>query len=320
MRVLIATDGSPTSGIVQEEVVARPWPLGTEVRLLHVVDPAAYPLPLSLVSLALKSAQESLQQTAEILSNSSSFSVSTLVAEGHPAKSIVEAAQAWSADFIFMGSRGFGPVGRFLLGSTVSAVLHEAPCAVEIVRSRRRDQPPRSNQARRILLATDGSSCSQRAVESVAARPWPTASAVRVISVPVFAGPGMETSYIDADAWEELRTNATAEANRAVNAALARLKETALTADSTVPAGLEGPRACILDEAEHWKADLIVAGSHGRRRLDRLLVGSVSEALALYAPCSVEVVREKSVHEAKDSLSRKANDPVGLVVAVSGGV
>jgi nucleotide-binding universal stress UspA family protein len=220
MRVLIATDGSPASCIVQEEVVARPWPLGTEIRLLHVVDPAGYPLPLSLISLALKSAQEALQRSAEVLSNNPGVSVSTFVTEGHPAKSIVEVAEMWSADFIFMGSRGFGPIGRFLLGSTVSAVLHEAPCAVEIVRVRRPDQSPRSNQARRILLATDGSSCSQRAVESVAGRPWPIGSAVRVISVPVFAGPRMETSYLDADAWEELRGSATAEANRAVGAVL----------------------------------------------------------------------------------------------------
>lgn len=320
MRALIAIDGSPASCIVQEEVVARPWPLGTEIRLVHVVDPGVYPLPLALVSLALKSAQEALQRTAEVLSNNPGFRVSTFVTEGHPAKGIVEVAEMWSADFIFMGSRGFGPIGRFLLGSTVSAVLHEAPCAVEIVRGRRRDQPPRPNHARRILLATDGSSCSQRAVESVAGRPWPAGSFIRVISVPVFAGPRMETSYLDVDAWEELRCTATTEANRAMDAALAQLKETALTADGTVPTGLEGHRACILDEAERWKADLIVAGSHGRRSLDRFLLGSVSQALALYAPCSVEVVREKRVQETKDSFIGKVKAPVGLAEIVGGGV
>jgi nucleotide-binding universal stress UspA family protein len=245
--------------------------------------------------------------------------VSTFVTEGHPAKSIVEVAEIWGADFIFMGSRGFGPIGRFLLGSTVISVLREAPCAVEIVRDRRHDQPPRLSQARRILLATDGSSCSQMAVESVAARPWPIGSAVRVISVPVFAGPRMETSYLDADAWEELRSRATAEAKSAVNAALAQLKETALSAEGTIPAGLEGPRVCILDDAESWQADLIVAGSHGKRRLDRFLLGSVSEALALYAPCSVEVVREKRVHVTEDDSAVKVGDPIGLVDCASGG-
>jgi nucleotide-binding universal stress UspA family protein len=51
------------------------------------------------------------------------------------------------------------------------------------------------------------------------------------------------------------------------------------------------PRALILDVAEAWEADLIVVAAHGRRGLDRLLMGSVSEAVATYAPCSVEVIR-----------------------------
>jgi nucleotide-binding universal stress UspA family protein len=320
MRILIATDGSPASRIVQEEVAARPWPLATATRLLHVVNLSAYPMPPSLVSLALKSARDALQAGAELLSNNPVFSVSTLVTEGHPAQDIVDVAEAWSADFIFMGSRGFGPIGRFLLGSTVTAVLHEAPCAVEIVRNPRRDRRPGSNQARRILLATDGSSYSQRAVESVAGRPWPAGSAVRVISVPVFSGPRMETSYLDADAWEELRSSTISAANSAVDAAVDRLKESALTADGTVPAGLEGPRACVLDEAERWKADLIVVGSHGRRGLDRFLLGSVSQSLALYAPCSVEVVREKRVRGVGDNFAVKVGEPIRLADLGGGGV
>jgi nucleotide-binding universal stress UspA family protein len=47
----------------------------------------------------------------------------------------------------------------------------------------------------------------------------------------------------------------------------------------------------ILDEAKTWGADLIVMGSHGRHGLDRLVMGSVAEAVASHAHCSVEVVR-----------------------------
>lgn len=50
----------------------------------------------------------------------------------------------------------------------------------------------------------------------------------------------------------------------------------------------------ILDEATHWGADLIVVGSHGRRGVDRFLLGSVSEAVALHAACSVEVIRKRN--------------------------
>jgi nucleotide-binding universal stress UspA family protein len=51
------------------------------------------------------------------------------------------------------------------------------------------------------------------------------------------------------------------------------------------------PREVILDYAERWPADLIVVGSHGRKGMNGFLMGSVSEAVARYARCSVEVVR-----------------------------
>jgi universal stress protein A len=51
------------------------------------------------------------------------------------------------------------------------------------------------------------------------------------------------------------------------------------------------PRDVILDYAERWPADLIVVGSHGRRGMSRSLMGSVSEAVAHHAHCSVEIVR-----------------------------
>jgi len=114
-----------------------------------------------------------------------------------------------------------------------------------------------------------------------------------VISVPAFPGSAIEAGYIDAEAWEAARGSAVIEANRTVDEALNRLQGARLKVDGTVPTGLEGPKASILNEAERWNADLIIAGSHGRHGWDRFLLGSVSEALALHAPCSVEVIREK---------------------------
>ena len=51
------------------------------------------------------------------------------------------------------------------------------------------------------------------------------------------------------------------------------------------------PRAVLLDEARAWGVDLIVLGSRGGHGFDRLVLGSVSESVALYADCSVEVIR-----------------------------
>jgi nucleotide-binding universal stress UspA family protein len=54
---------------------------------------------------------------------------------------------------------------------------------------------------------------------------------------------------------------------------------------------LDGPKAVILAEAEKTRADLIVVGSHGHHGIERFLLGSVSEGVALHAHCSVEVIR-----------------------------
>ena len=50
-------------------------------------------------------------------------------------------------------------------------------------------------------------------------------------------------------------------------------------------------RSVILDAAAEWNADLIVMGSHGRTGLGRFFLGSVSEAVARHARCSVQIVR-----------------------------
>ena len=51
------------------------------------------------------------------------------------------------------------------------------------------------------------------------------------------------------------------------------------------------PRHAIVETARDWPADVIVMGSHGRRGLDRLLLGSVAESVVRHAPCSVHVGR-----------------------------
>jgi nucleotide-binding universal stress UspA family protein len=47
----------------------------------------------------------------------------------------------------------------------------------------------------------------------------------------------------------------------------------------------------ILDSATEWRADLIVLGSHGKRGIQRFLLGSVAEFVARHAKCSVQIVR-----------------------------
>jgi nucleotide-binding universal stress UspA family protein len=61
---------------------------------------------------------------------------------------------------------------------------------------------------------------------------------------------------------------------------------------------LDVPSEEIASLASELEADLVVVGTHGRRGLSRLLLGSVAEGTVRLAPCPVLVVRPKSVPEA----------------------
>ena len=90
---------------------------------------------------------------------------------------------------------------------------------------------------------------------------------------------------------EELISHAHDRAESAVKTATAILERAGKKVEAAHKMPVGDPRSLILDTTESWGADLIVLASHGRRGLDRFLMGSVSEAVATYAPCSVEVIR-----------------------------
>jgi nucleotide-binding universal stress UspA family protein len=147
----------------------------------------------------------------------------------------------------------------------------------------------------KILLAVDGSDCSLAAVDEVARRPWPAGSSVKIFSVielPFL--PTTETWAVPEDYYQQLEQAGKEQAQAAIENAEKRIRESqgaALEISSRITEGHTLTE--ILDEAAGWEADLIVLGSHGRRGLKRFLLGSVSNAVASHADCSVEIVRRR---------------------------
>jgi nucleotide-binding universal stress UspA family protein len=147
----------------------------------------------------------------------------------------------------------------------------------------------------RILLAVDGSPFSDAAVTEVASRPWPATSEVKVVTafqVPLIPTP--EVWAISDEYLPALERIAREQSQSIVETALATLAsglDKSLTVSGEVLLGL--PREAILDEAERWKADLIVLGSHGYGAWRGFLLGSVSRAIVAQAKCSVEVVHRR---------------------------
>jgi nucleotide-binding universal stress UspA family protein len=145
----------------------------------------------------------------------------------------------------------------------------------------------------KILLATDGSEFSNVAVDSVAKRPWPEGSEMKIVSVMDFPWPPTTETWALPDGYYEKLQNASKEqAAAAIKDAVARIKSGKSSGVELTTQIACGPaKAAIMDEAKSWDADLIVLGSHGRGGWDRFLLGSVSQAVAMNAPCSVEIVR-----------------------------
>lgn len=147
----------------------------------------------------------------------------------------------------------------------------------------------------KLLLAIDGSANSQAAVEAVLRQFSPAQAEVRVFhaadweqrlpwAFPFGEGPDTARAVLD---WRDTTLD---QVRRDLQHAAERLGAAGFIASVEMSEECE-PAAAILDAALKWGADLIVVGSHGRSRLDRFLLGSVSDRVVRHARCSVQVVR-----------------------------
>ena len=292
MKVLVAIDHSPSSDTVLQAAVTRSWPAHTTFCVLNVTNLQRFERLPALIEDATREGERLTQAGARRIS-SAGYEAFPKTAPGHPRSDISCFAKEWGADLILVGSHGHGALGRFLLGSVAQAVLRTAPCSVEIVRSAHDSSPFK------VLFATDGSECSVAAARAIAKQPWPRGSVFKVLSVEelMVSGNQMDASSLSAvypaSLLEELITQSREQARSAVEGAKDILRGAGLTLVDGDLFPLGEPRSVILDTAKAWGAHLIVLGSHGRRGLDRFLMGSVSETVAIHAPCSVQVVRPR---------------------------
>lgn len=148
----------------------------------------------------------------------------------------------------------------------------------------------------KILLAIDGSDCSQAAVEEVARRPWPAGSSIKVLyAVELPFTPAPDAWTLPENYYAEVEQMGREHAREVIAHAVTRLQAGSETTPEIQTSIINGPaRDVILDEASSWSADLIVLGSHGYRGWRRFLLGSVSQAVVSHAPCSVEIVRSRA--------------------------
>src|SRR5215470_16273871 len=161
-------------------------------------------------------------------------------------------------------------------------------------------------KAMKILLAVDGSESGAAVVEEAARTPWPEGSVARIVSVAEAPFPVREwVAPLPPGSYEEWERVFEARSVENTAQAIARFSEIAGAQTEARAKTLRGePKIAILDEAEHWGADLIIVGTHGYSALERLWLGSVSRAVASHAKCSVQIARRRKIPDADGKAMR----------------
>jgi nucleotide-binding universal stress UspA family protein len=156
VRLLLALDGSRNANAALAQIAGRNWPAKSEVRVVMVDQPleltyvggVAPPLRQSVEVFNRKEKKKSqrfVDAAAKQLRAAGLHPMADVI-DGDPKKVLVQVAEEWRADCIFLGATGLSNrFERFLLGSTAGAVAARAHCSVEVVRTRKRKQRANGN-------------------------------------------------------------------------------------------------------------------------------------------------------------------------------
>ncbi len=126
----VAYDGSPESEVALKEATRLARDLQGALRVIQVT-PAATPEGMSVTLDRKRLAQELHAVADRIRQDASGLTVEEVLEEGGTAP--VLARQGIDLDLLVMGSRGYGPVRRALLGGVSAEVIRTAPCPVVVV-------------------------------------------------------------------------------------------------------------------------------------------------------------------------------------------
>ncbi|WP_051529331.1 universal stress protein [Meiothermus cerbereus] len=286
--LLIPLDGSLCGEKAAQVGLSLAAQLDLQVRLLYVLDndvqvepgPAELVSALSLVREAARTRGQGILDRAVELAHRLGVEVKTRLESGWPEEVILQ--QAKDCDLVVMGTHGRGGLERCIMGSVAQAVIARSLKPVLVVNERYNPPPsPEENIFRRLLIATDGSEWSSRAVQHgvrLASSLGAEVSLLHVVELPHKLA-GQKTVGLPE---HELLGQGQAVLEEALKLAA----ETGLAAQPILMQG--HPVESILQASQQH--DLVVMGTRGRSGLDRLLLGSITERVARLSAKPVLVI------------------------------
>lgn len=284
--VVVGVDGSPPSTVAvawaAREAAMRKLPL-TVVHVLQSPPVQMWPevsTPPDLVAQLEQHGQEILSAARtcaqEAIGDAAIDVQSEMVAAGvvHTLIDVSDEAQ-----LIVVGCRGLGAIRRRLLGSVSASLIRHARCPVAVIHD---EDPPSTERAEApVVVGIDGSPAS----ESATAIAFDAAARRGVHLVAVHAWNDLGVAELAGVEWSAVQT----EAEEALAERLAGWQERYPDVPVDRVVVPDRPARQLLEQSE--KAQLTVVGSHGRGGFARMLLGSVSTAVAESARTPVIVAR-----------------------------
>jgi len=299
MRIVFATDGSACSREALRGLKSMVCPVGTEIKVATAVDLWHPFTALPDVQLReYRKANELVQEAVtELTAAHPDAEVTADILDGFAVDAILKLCRNWLADLLVVGSHGRSGIKRFFLGSVSRGLLLHAPCAVRIVRAT--PQPTSDSTRNNVLIALEESEHSKHLLDHVLSFPWAENTRFTCIHVVPNLGPGLflddDTLAVEniVDSFNEVVRKHQEWINSVADIINAKYEQK--VANGQVLLG--DPKERILEYAAEWPADLIMLGSHGKQNFEKLVLGSVSEGVAMHTQCTTEVTKSKRLRK-----------------------
>jgi nucleotide-binding universal stress UspA family protein len=292
--VLVPLDGSELAEPALAVGSSRARQAGATLHLVSVHEPMpalAMPpdLPVTMPELEeqfRKNLADYLESVATVARAGLSTPVITCLLTGTAAAALSEYVQSHAVDLVVMTTHGRGGLSRWWLGSVADRMLRRVAVPVLVLHPREVPQPI---EFRRILVALDGE-VEEPVVRAACALGGPAPPARYVLTrvveptIPVLSGLAARPGHLPPH-WTEVRE---IEARTYLARLTDRLRADGLDATSQVLVG-RGIAGQVLELADAIGADCIVAGTHGARGMERLMLGSVADKIVRGAKVPVLV-------------------------------
>ncbi|HMW86322.1 MAG: universal stress protein [Nitrospira sp.] len=216
-----------------------------------------------------------------------SQSVTTRIEVGIPSQALQTVAESTGADLLVVGTHGRTGLDHVLVGSTAERVVRVSPCPVLAVKA---DKGVADSSAaapiKRIVVPVDLSTCSLDALEYAVQFAKPLGAAITILHAMEPVAYGLDFSLSHAKEWKEQRDYL----EKRLSVLSACVTAHGIQADHVLKPGL--PADSIVSHVTQQGFDLMIMGTHGRRGISHVLLGSIAGAMLRHAPCPVLTVRQ----------------------------